>query len=183
MGLTPYNSVDVGSFFKEKYPNLPCETTKSIFISLTKNDKIKFDTNNSHDYSWLCGRHPTIANETGTVFTLKLMAHLTESGRKDVEDLDFKNQLHLVNDSVKTTNYWVKRTSIASAVIALLTLIYIALDYYKDTSTNLEPLREEIKSTQTILDSIRVYQKGSEASLRTLAEDSIKNVSVNAKHD
>jgi len=82
----------------------------------------------------------------------------------------------------KSTNYWIKRAAIISTVITFVTLLYIALDYYKTTQTtekiDITPLTNQLKKLQRLLDSIIKYQRGTEESLRTLANDSTKNVLI-----
>ena len=105
-----------------------------------------------------------------TFDTLKVVANITSDGKNYIQQRERDINQDSLTESVKTTNYWVKRTSIASVGIALVTLLYIALDYHKDTSTNLEPLIEQLKLSQQKLDSIAQYQKQTEATLRKIQE-------------
>jgi hypothetical protein len=96
-------------------------------------------------YRWLVGDWPIGAAITLNGHNLLRLEKERRSG------IDLETSVKNTNISVKDTNYWVKRASIASAVIAMLTLVYI------------------------------VSQKGIEASLQTLAADSTKNVLIETK--
>jgi hypothetical protein len=159
---------------------------KERIARLVKGELIERDWSDDYFKSW--GQI-----ESGQPFLYRkkfpLSARLTDKGAELVERRLEKQRQKLVdaslletNQSVKDTNYWVKRASIASAVIAFLTLLYIALDFYKESpKTDISPLQEQIRQSSILLDSIRKHQKGIETSLQTLANDSTKNVLIETK--
>lgn len=94
--------------------------------------------------------------------------------RKRLSD-ELKSQINQsvekTNKSVQDTNYWVKRTSIISVGIALITLFYIIKDFYKTKKEVLTlPLQEQERKSLQQLDSIAKYQKEIEATLRKIQE-------------
>ncbi len=112
-----------------------------------------------------------IQDEGRTTFdNLIAIVNITIDGKNYIQQIERDKNQDNLTDSVKKTNYWVKRTSIASAGIALVTLLYIALDYHKNTLINLEPLIEQVRLSQQKLDSIAKYQKQTEATLRKIQE-------------
>jgi hypothetical protein len=89
-----------------------------------------------------------------------------------------------LNNSILSTNTSTRITGICTVIVAAITCLFIALDYSKkQTLPDLLPLNRQLERTSQILDSMLTVQRGIDSSLWTMANDSIKNVSVNAKHE
>ncbi len=79
------------------------------------------------------------------------------------------------NKSVASTNYWVKRTSIISVVVASITGFYIIKQSIKDYGKNPSHTDTLLQKTLLLLDSMKQFQKGIDSSLQIMAsEDSSK---------
>ena len=167
-----YGYVDLGEFIKTNYPDLPCENIKDNIEYLVNNNKIHVK---GSDYKFLCverkirDTHNTILR---TVYNTEIFAALTESGRQEIETIDLRNDVNTVNKSVRDTNYWIKRTSIMSVVIATITGVFIAGEFFKDASPDLQPINTQLKQIEQQLDSMRKSQKGIDSSLRKAVIDS-----------
>jgi hypothetical protein len=118
-------------------------------------------------------RRNKLRKELGEYFGI--MAQLTLDGRKEIQQFKFSRQLKDVNQSViDSTKFgkWVRNATIASAIFAGITTVFIGLQFAKDDSQGLRLLNKQLEKTSIILDSMLQSQKGIDSSLQKAVRDS-----------
>jgi hypothetical protein len=117
-----------------------------------------------------------------TFSRIKIFGSITNDGLFYLEQKSRDKTQGALTESVRTTNKWVKVTSIISVGIAAITGTFIAMQYFKDDGENLKPIYKQFEDTVPLLDSMQKYQRGINSSLRTMANDSLKKVLIETKN-
>jgi len=88
--------------------------------------------------------------------------------------IDTNESVRDTNDSFKKLNGSLKLTNIASAIIALLTGIFIALTFFKQESTDLAPITIQLKQQAQMLDSMTKVQNRMASYLQGIKDSTSK---------
>jgi hypothetical protein len=76
------------------------------------------------------------------------------------------------NENVRTTNIYLRVSGIIATIIAGITGVYIAMDFYKDASPDLQPINTQLETIERRLNNMQQSQIGIDSSLRKAVKDS-----------
>ncbi len=139
-----------------------CGETELNFSEIKENISTNKCENNIAIYRSIAG---LVLHEQGDKYTI---VPILKSGEEIDYDVMLNTNYHL-NESIKNTNRWIRITSITSIFIAAITGFFIAMQFFKDASPNLQSTNTQLELLVQRQDSMLLSQKGIDSSLREMA--------------
>ena len=81
--------------------------------------------------------------------------------------INYKKQYKSViktNKSIKKLNGLLRWTNVLALIISALTVIFIAMQFFKNDTTDLQPIYKQLKQIKNRLDSLQQSQRANQAS-------------------
>jgi hypothetical protein len=149
---------------------------------------IDWSSDNREPYAYLgnCSTKNQNGEYMGTLKHNAVKAKITIPGSnyiegklRNIRDDEFKESSHKANTSLVETNNSIKElnkllfiTNILGVVIAALTGLFIALQFFKDDAINLQPISTQLEQIEKRLDTMQKSQEGINTSLEKAVKDS-----------